>query len=116
MYDMELPPVIRVTSQQAEEHAAEIAEMVAAHPGTEVIVSEDTACPHCTALGITVGEDGVIRDSDGRPAAGGVHSTMDLTAAQVAALTGQPVPGQGTRRAQRTARRKAQRKARRNNR
>ena len=85
---VELPATIRVTPQEYEEHKEEIDESAAMH-GAEIVISEDTSCPCCKAMGQEVMPDGSIRQL--------------------------PVSTVGNYRDRRKVKRKAQRKARKRN-
>ena len=57
---VELPATIRVTPQEYQEHKEEIDDSAAMH-GAEIVISEDTSCPCCKAMGQEVMPDGSIR-------------------------------------------------------
>jgi hypothetical protein len=99
----ELQPVLRLTHEQAEAEPHLEAEFLAEFPHGEVIIADDTTCPHCAAAGIRVAEDGQVLDA----ATGAVVSADGVHVGPV-----RP----GAYRDRRKARRKAERKARRRNR
>lgn len=63
MHEIELPPTFRITPADAAGHPELIEEFRRSCPGGEVVIGEDTTCPHCRAAGIRVGDDGVIRQT-----------------------------------------------------
>jgi hypothetical protein len=54
---------LRMSPADAAAYPERIAEFRAEFPDGEVVVDEDTSCPHCRAMGQVVDEHGQLRDA-----------------------------------------------------